>query len=286
MGRERCSSRRPWREGSTSTPTRAIESIRDALQATGVKNVRLLLSGSGVFASEARATIQSEARWLSALATVLVILILLAAYRAPGPVVLSALPVATGLVAGVAAVSWIFGAVHGITLGFGATLIGEAVDYPRLRLHPGCARRAPPRHALAHRTDVAAGCAHDSLRRIGDGALELPGLAQLGCLPSSEWARRGSRRAECCPRSLSQLRLRARSMHCPSTCAGRWNSRKGSWVVAAFVVAGLAVIAWRYDRLWDDDLANLSPLSEAAGGARPRARNWERPISAISSLPR
>ena len=85
---------------------RAIESIRDALQATGVKNVRLLLSGSGVFASEARATIQSEARWLSALATVLVILILLAAYRAPGPVVLSASR-RYRLVAGVAAVSWI-----------------------------------------------------------------------------------------------------------------------------------------------------------------------------------
>ena len=205
--------------------TRAIESIRDALQATGVKNVRLLLSGSGVFASEARATIQSEARWLSAVATVLVILILLAAYRALGPVVLSALPVATGLVAGVATVSWIFGTVHGITLGFGATLIGEAVDYPSYAFIQAARGERLHGHALAHRTDVAAGCAHDSLRRIGDGALELPGLAQLGCLPSSEWARRGSRRAGCCPRSLSPAGLRARPMHCPSTRAGRWNSR-------------------------------------------------------------
>ena len=39
------------------------------------------------------------------------------------------LPVATGIVAGVAAVSLVFGSVHGATLGFGTTLIGEAVDY-------------------------------------------------------------------------------------------------------------------------------------------------------------
>jgi predicted exporter len=45
-------------------------------------------------------------------------------------VALSALPVLTGLLVGVAAVSLVFGSVHGITLAFGITLIGEAVDYP------------------------------------------------------------------------------------------------------------------------------------------------------------
>ena len=39
------------------------------------------------------------------------------------------LPVASGVLAGIAAVSLAFGNVHGITLGFGTTLIGEAVDY-------------------------------------------------------------------------------------------------------------------------------------------------------------
>ena len=88
------------------------------------------MSGPGVFGIAARATIQSEARWLSAVAAVLVLAILLAIYRAFAPVVLSVLPVATGILAGIAAVGWGFGSVHGITLGFGATLIGEAVDYP------------------------------------------------------------------------------------------------------------------------------------------------------------
>ena len=35
----------------------------------------------------------------------------------------------SGVIGGIAAVSLAFGFVHGITLGFGVTLIGEAVDY-------------------------------------------------------------------------------------------------------------------------------------------------------------
>src|SRR5262249_2585886 len=50
-------------------------------------------------------------------------------YRSPSALLLGLLPVATGALAGVAAVSLGFGAIHGITLGFGVTLIGEAVDY-------------------------------------------------------------------------------------------------------------------------------------------------------------
>jgi predicted exporter len=44
-------------------------------------------------------------------------------------VILGFLPVASGALAGVAAVALGYGVVHGITLGFGVTLIGEAVDY-------------------------------------------------------------------------------------------------------------------------------------------------------------
>ena len=39
-------------------------------------------------------------------------------------------PVLTGVLVGISVVQLVFGFVHGITLGFGATLIGEAVDYP------------------------------------------------------------------------------------------------------------------------------------------------------------
>jgi predicted exporter len=66
---------------------------------------------------------------LSSIASVLVAVILLLAYRSPRVLVLALLPVLSGIIAGIAAVSLGFGFVHGITLGFGVTLIGEAVDY-------------------------------------------------------------------------------------------------------------------------------------------------------------
>eukprot|EP01032_Pedospumella_encystans_P035371 gene35371-40011_t len=55
--------------------------------------------------------------------------LLLLAFASPRALVIAFLPVATGVVIGTAAVSWVFGSVHGLTLGFGSTLIGETVDY-------------------------------------------------------------------------------------------------------------------------------------------------------------
>jgi predicted exporter len=41
-------------------------------------------------------------------------------------------------------------------------------------------------------------------------------------------------------------------------------TRRGFWLVTGLVAVGIAVVAWKHDRLWDDDLANLSPLPESA----------------------
>jgi predicted exporter len=94
---------------------------RDALQ--------LRMSGPPVFAVAARATIKREVLRLSAISGVLITALLLAVYRSLPVLALTLVPVASGALAGVAAVALGFHAVHGITLGFGITLIGEAVDY-------------------------------------------------------------------------------------------------------------------------------------------------------------
>ena len=91
--------------------------------------MQLRLSGPGVFAVAARAKIKSAAVRLSLISTVLVVTLLFAVYRSIRALALGLLPVATGALIGIAAVALGFGAVHGITLGFGITLIGESVDY-------------------------------------------------------------------------------------------------------------------------------------------------------------
>ncbi len=93
------------------------------------------------------------------------------------------LPVATGALVGIAAVALGFGAVHGITLGFGITLIGESVDYSiyffiQSRQAQGCRRRQLAAVVVAHDPPWDA-----DLRvriRFAAALRDFPGLKQLG----------------------------------------------------------------------------------------------------------
>ena len=66
---------------------------------------------------------------LSTIGVVGIVGLLFVVYRSLLALGLGLLPVVSGALAGIAAVSLGFGVVHGLTLGFGTTLIGEAVDY-------------------------------------------------------------------------------------------------------------------------------------------------------------
>ena len=111
----------------------ALSAIRAAFTQAAAdpqdRAARLIMTGPPVFAVEARDRIKSDATRLSVLAGLLVATLLLAVYRSPRVLALAFVPVVSGAVAGIAVVGLVFGSVHGITLGFGATLIGEAVDY-------------------------------------------------------------------------------------------------------------------------------------------------------------
>lgn len=108
----------------------ALQLVRTSFAKHEAAGLRLVLSGAGSFAVSSRAQIKSEVERLAIAGGVAIVGLLLAAFggslRTLGTAVL---PVASGVLAGIAAVSLSFGNVHGITLGFGTTLIGEAVDY-------------------------------------------------------------------------------------------------------------------------------------------------------------
>jgi predicted exporter len=119
----------------TDAQQAACTAVRQAFSATlaeqprGTAAPRLLMTGPPVQAVSARDTIRHEVVRLSLLSTLLIVLLLLAVYRSPFALLLTLVPMVTGALAGIAAVALGFGYVHGITLGFGVTLIGEAVDY-------------------------------------------------------------------------------------------------------------------------------------------------------------
>ncbi|MHB8496005.1 MAG: MMPL family transporter [Casimicrobiaceae bacterium] len=108
---------------------RALDFIRSHFAPQAAKGLRLVVSGASVFGVAARAQIKAEVERLAIAGSVLIAALLLVAFGSLRALATAVLPVATGVLAGIAAVSISFGQVHGVTLGFGTTLIGEAVDY-------------------------------------------------------------------------------------------------------------------------------------------------------------
>ncbi|GAA0801597.1 MMPL family transporter [Cupriavidus gilardii] len=113
----------------------AMAAIRSAFAAavseSGAKagEFRLVMSGPGAIGVQTRDTIRAEVERLSTIGVAVIVALLWFVYRSPTALALGLVPVLSGVLAGVAAVSLGFGMVHGLTLGFGTTLIGESVDY-------------------------------------------------------------------------------------------------------------------------------------------------------------
>jgi predicted exporter len=170
---------------------RALGAARDAFAPDGARGLRLELSGAPVFGVQSRSRITAEVERLAVYGTVLIVGLLLVAFGSPKSLGIAVLPVATGVLAGTAAVSLGFGHVHAMTLGFGTTLIGEAVDYAIYYLiqarregtatSAGAARGDGARHWLADSWPTVRLGLWTSL--CGFAALVFsgfPGLAQLG----------------------------------------------------------------------------------------------------------
>jgi predicted exporter len=220
--------------------------------------VRLLASGPGAFAARTRAAIQHDSQWLTGLAGALVVLILIFVYRSPATVGLSALPVLTGLVTGVAAVSLVFGSVHGLTLAFGATLIGEAVDYPSYVF----AQRRQGESVLEVLARVWPTLRLAALTTVfGSLALllsSLQGLSQLGVLSMVGVLTAGLTTRWVLP-ALAPRTPPPRELPFSLVRVGL-TMRRAVWLAWVLLAAALTVIALRHDQIWDDDLGHLSPL--------------------------
>jgi predicted exporter len=244
----------------------AVASIRQAFTDVGLPGTsHLLLSGPAVFAVEARETIQYDSWRLSLIAGVMVITLLVLVYRSIPLVLTSLLPVLTGMVVGVATVQLLFGYVHGITLGFGATLIGEAVDYPaylftHLALNerpPETLRRVWPTLRLAVLTTVFGG-----LTML---LSSFTGLSQLGTLTVAGVLTAGLVTRWVIP-TLANFPHTPPISHVPALNASRllaWMQRGRSVAWIALTAAALFLFL-NHERVWDDDLANLSPISSSA----------------------
>lgn len=233
----------------------------------------LIASGPGVFSVAARADIIEDVQRISVVDVLFLTGLLLLVFRAWRLMGLSFLPLMSGGLAGAAGVSLIFGQVHGITLGFGTTLIGIANDYPI--------------HFFAHLRSHEK--ARDTLRAIwptlllgvlataaGFGALlfsGFEGLAQIGVFTMIGLLVAGAVTRWVLPDLVA-----------PGTDLPAWVDR-GRWSVTLFrlfqgmrhlplvvLLGALTFLLLTRQPLWNDDLASLSPVAASDKALDARLR--------------
>ncbi|HVF63691.1 MAG TPA: MMPL family transporter [Casimicrobiaceae bacterium] len=243
----------------------AAEAIRTAFVRETTGAVRLVMSSPGLLAVQSRESIQRDARIASSATLVGVLLLMLATYRSMLPALLAALPALSGLALGIVAVGIAFGPVHAITLGFGAVLIGEAIDYPT--------------YLYANR--AAGESLEVTQRRIGRtlmlavattacGALAMllsgfRGLAQLGLLILVGVVTAGLVTRYLLPAVTPDRSLAHKAMQLPIDAEALLAAlRRHSWIAVAALALAAVVLVVRRDALWEDDLASLNPLVASA----------------------
>ena len=266
----------------TDAQQRAVEAVRAAFaravggaaqgprheQGAASIGPKLLMSGPGVFAVEARATIIREVTRLSILSSAIVVALLLGVYRSATALLLGLVPVASGALAGVAAVALGLGVVHGVTLGFGVTLIGEAVDYSiylfiQSQQHTGAWQGADawqrsvwPTIRLGMLTSV---CGFASLLPSGFSGLQQLGLYSIAGLVAAAlitrfvlpyWLPRNFSIRDVSPAGVAILRILERVRGAPV-------------VLGVLAVLAGSIVYLHRDSIWNRELSALSPVSQA-----------------------
>ncbi|MFD1560480.1 MMPL family transporter [Paraburkholderia silviterrae] len=272
----------------TDAQARAIDAVRRAFDAAtyapanaaAASPYRLEMTGPGVFSVDTRDAIRHDVERISVLSLVLIVALLLTLYRSPRTLALGLVPVLSGVAAGIAAVSLAFGTVQGLTLGFGTTLIGEAVDYSIYLFVQSGAVRPDPRSHDTLRAWVAAWwptirlgvltsvCGFASMLFSG-----FPGLVQLGAYSIA-----GLVTAALVTRFvLPRLQGGAVAIRDVSR-VGAWLANAAHtaprlrWALAALALAAVAILALHRDNLWSRELSSLSPVPAASQALDTRLR--------------
>ena len=243
---------------------RALATLDERFAALKRPELRLLKTGPAVFAAESRQRIITEAAALSALSTVLVVALLWFAYRSVRTLLLGLVPVACGVLAGFAAVGAGFGYVHGVTLAFGVTMIGEAVDYAVYLFvqaeggndpatAAGWQQRLWPTLRLGMATSIAG---FGVLLLSGFPGLAQPGLfAIVGLVAAAIATRYGL--PLLVPHGFKLRDLSVVGARLEAGMQGLARRRRWIWVPC---LAAVAIIVWKGDRLWQRELTALSPV--------------------------
>lgn len=263
----------------TDAQQQAMAAIQQAFNSAAKTNstasaATLVMSSPGVFSVAARNSIKSQVRLIFIISSIIIAALLFLLYRSFTALVLGFLPVVTGILAGIAAVSLGFGVVHGITLGFGTALIGEAVDYSiYLFIQSGQDEASRQDWIAQYWPTVRLGVLTSV---FGFASLLLsgfPGLAQLGLYSISGLIAAAAMTRFVLPHLLP-ADFRIRDVKGIGLSLSRLAQRAPilRWGVAVLLIAACAILYIHRTNLWNHELAALSPVSAASQALDARLR--------------
>jgi len=234
---------------------------RHFTETRAASTVRLEVTGPGAFSVLMQQRSERDARVAAVLDTTGMIVLMFLAYRSLLCVVLGALPLASAGVIALAAVTALFGTVHGITIAFGFTLIGVALDYPIFLFShrvPGVTPLATARSVWPTLAIAVGGLCIAYLAFLISG---VAGLAQLACFNIAGLATAGLCTRYLLPRLLPSATRDHGELALPRRL-GAWAARlpHPPWLAPALCAIGIALLVLVRGDFWDNDLGRLTPV--------------------------
>lgn len=258
----------------------AIDAAFDVVNEAEGGALRLERAGVHRLAVTSEATIRGDIERVSMVGSIGVVLLMVLLFRSPRLLVLGALPLAGGGIAAVAAVQLLFGAIHGLTLAFGATLLGVALDYvahlfTHLHLAPAPGTPSGPPTARRLAPGLYLGAATTVAGLVGLAWTSFPGIRQMAVFTSVGVTV-----------ALLLTRFAVPPLLPPTVAPGTLLRAFGSgahrlletiaaqrgFVVAAGLVAALVALTGLPRLGWQDDIRALNPLDPELAAEDERVR--------------